>query len=55
MTQKPKLQCETCKHFDSGFIHGYPWATCEKNWSDKAHGPLFGVLKNWCGNHKELK
>lgn len=54
MTQ-PKNPCETCKHFDSGIIHGYPWATCEKNWSDKQHGMFWGVLKNTCNNHKEKK
>ena len=54
MTQ-PKNPCETCKHFDMGYIYEYVWKTCEKNWSDKQHGTFWGVLKNTCNNHKEKK
>jgi len=43
-------KCEDCKHSQSGVIHGYPWMTCTKNWSDKQNGVFFGVLKDYCNN-----
>lgn len=57
---KPKADCTSCKHYEEGVLHGYPWATCAKNWSDKQngvfwqktpYGVFWGVLKNWCGNY----
>ena len=47
--------CEKCKHSDQGIIHGYPWMTCTKNWSDKVNGVFWGVLKNTCTNFVEKK
>lgn len=47
--------CEKCKNCDQGTIHGYPWMTCTKNWSDKVNGVFYGVLKNTCANFVEKK
>ena len=42
--------CKKCIHHSGGFIHGYEWQDCKKNWSDKPNGLFYGVIKDTCAN-----
>ena len=45
-----KRPCKECNHNTCGVSHGYEWQDCKKNWSDKQHGMMYGVIHDTCGN-----